>query len=131
MHGESIVHMLKPAASAAKKNFAEYAPEVFIPLRFSSLSKHGKGVHRHVVAEGVIQGNWLDFLHVDRDKTKLFNIYSKALLEEFNQEGKQLVVITDGESIKASLCCMILIHSPHATMKRLITACRAGRYTYI
>ena len=44
----------------------------------------------------VILGNWRDFLRVDRNKTELFHFLSKALLEVFNQHGKQLV-ITDGE----------------------------------
>ena len=47
---------------------------------------------------GVIPGNWRDFLRVDRNKSELFHFLSKALLEAFNQQGKQLV-ITDGESI--------------------------------
>ena len=47
---------------------------------------------------GGIPGNWRDFLCVDRNKTELFHFLSKALLEAFNQQGKQLV-ITDSESI--------------------------------
>ena len=86
--------MLKPAAA---KNFAEYASEVFIPfiilqfhntsrldliwdryikdfLKGTTRAKHGKGVRRRVVAEGVIPGNWRDFLCVDRNKTELFKL---------------------------------------------------------
>ena len=119
--------MLKPAAV---KNFAEYASEVFIPfitsqfhnashldllwdryiedsLKGTARVKHGKGVRRRVVAEGVIPGNWRDFLHVDRNKTELFNFLFKALLEAFNQKGKHLV-ITDGESIMSRP----LLHDP-------------------
>ena len=47
---------------------------------------------------GGIPGNWRDFLRVDRNKTELFHFLSNALLEAFNQQGKQLV-ITDSESI--------------------------------
>ena len=109
--GAAIVQLLKPAAA---KNFAEYASEIFIPyiilqlhsaslvwdryiedsLKCTARAKCEKGVR---VAGGVIPGNWRDFLRVDRNKTELFHFLSKALLEAFNQQGKQLV-ITDGES---------------------------------
>ena len=56
-------------------------------------------MRRRVVAGGGGEGgNWRDFLRVDRNKTELFHFLSKALLEAFNQQGKQLV-ITDSESI--------------------------------
>ena len=84
--GAAIVQMLKPAAA---KNFAEYVSEIFIPyitsqmrnasrldivwdryiedsLKGTARAKGGKGVRRRVVAEGVIPGNWQDFLCVDR-----------------------------------------------------------------
>ncbi len=110
--GAAIVQMLKPAAA---KNFAVRFSSHTLPLNCTRLdlvwdryikdslkgtarAKRGKGIRRRVVAEGVIPGNWRDFLRVDRNKTELFNFLSKALLEAFNQEGKQLV-ITDGESI--------------------------------
>ena len=57
-----------------------------------------------IVAETVIPGNWLDFLHMDSNKTELFKFLSDALFKSYNQE-KQLV-ITDGESVlsKPPLC---------------------------
>ncbi len=76
-------------------------------LKGTARAKRGKGVRRRVVAEGLIPGNWRDFLRVDKNKTELFNFLSKALLEAFNQEGKQLV-ITDGESILSKP----LLHDP-------------------
>ena len=116
--GAAIVQMLKPAAS---KNFAEYASDIFIPYIISQLhnasrldlvwdryieeslkgtarAKRGKGIRRRVLAGGAIPGNWRDFLRVDKNKTELFNFLSRALLDAFNQEGKQLV-FTNGESI--------------------------------
>ena len=116
--GAAIVQMLKPAAS---KNFAEYASDIFIPYIISQLhnasrldlvwdryiedslkgtarAKRGKGIRRRVLAGGAIPGNWRDFLRVDKNKIELFNFLSRALLDAFNQEGKQLV-ITNGESI--------------------------------
>ena len=116
--GAAIVQMLKPAGA---KNFAEYASQNFVPyitsqllntsrldlvwdryiedsLKGTARAKRGKGIRRRVVAEGVIPGNWRDFLRVDENKSELFNFLSLALLEAFNHEGKQLV-ITNGESI--------------------------------
>ena len=52
----------------------------------------------HVMTDKAIPGSWRDFLCVDRKKLELFSFLSKALLEAFNEEGKQLVV-TNGESI--------------------------------
>ena len=123
VHGVAIVQILKPAA--AKKtlqnmplrfssrtclytlscNFTVhhwFGIDRYIEdsLKGTARAKCEKGVRRHVVGGGggggVIPGNWRDFLRVDRNKTELFHFLSKALLEVFNQQGKQLV-ITDGE----------------------------------
>ena len=112
--GAAVVQMLHPKEA---RNFSEYASNVFIPyitsqlhnatrldlvwdryvedsLKGTARAKRGKGVHRRVVAEGVIPKNWQDFLRVNSNKTEFFNFLSRA----FNQNGKQLV-ITDGDSI--------------------------------
>ena len=69
------------------------------------MAKHGKGVCRRLVADGVILKTWQDFLQVDNNKTEVFNFLTKALFVTFHQDGKQLV-ITDGHSIssKPPLC---------------------------
>jgi len=63
----------------------------------STRSKGGQGVRRRVVAAAAIPGNWQNFLRVDSSKkTELLRFFSAALMEWFNQEGKQLVT-TNGE----------------------------------
>ncbi len=113
--GAAIVQMLHPRDS---RNFSEYASSVFIPYMMSQLrnamrldvvwdryvedslkgmtrAKRGKGVRRHVTAEGAIPKNWQNFLRVNHNKTELFLFLSKALLLAFDEEGKQLVITND------------------------------------
>lgn len=46
----------------------------------------------------LIPGNWQDFLHVDSNKTDLFQFLSHDLVDSFKSTEKQLV-ITNEESI--------------------------------
>ena len=78
LDGAAIVAMLKPEAT---KTFSDFASNVFIPnilshfhkvsrvnlvwdryvadsLKTSTRVKRGKGVRRHVEAEGIIPGDW-------------------------------------------------------------------------
>ena len=82
--------------------FAEYAYETFIPYIFSQLRNAlhldlvsdryiedslkstaramcGKGIRRHVVAEGAIPSNWHDFVCVAKNKTEVFRFLSMML----------------------------------------------------
>ena len=116
--GAAIVQMLKPGAA---ETFEEYARQVFIPyisrqlhhvsrldlvwdsyvvdtLKATARAKRGKGVRRRVVDSAPIPGNWQNFLRVDLNKKELFCFLSKALVESFKQDKKELVV-TDGEQV--------------------------------
>ncbi|PIK44213.1 hypothetical protein BSL78_18928 [Apostichopus japonicus] len=110
--------MVRPSGA---KNFAEYAAESLIPyvsskfrntsrvdvvwdrdlndlLKNTARAKRGKVVRRRVVAETAIPRNWHDFLLVDENNTELFSFLSHALMESFEQENEQLVII-DGELV--------------------------------
>lgn len=115
LDGAAIVQMLKPAHA---KTFEEYAHKIFIPYILSYLKtytrldlvwdkyiidslkstarlKRGIGVRQRVVGKSSIPGNWQNFLRVDSNKTELFLFLSQALLEEFTEENKQLVITKD------------------------------------
>ena len=116
--GAAIVQMLKPGAATT---FEEYAHQVFLPyisgqlqhvsrldlvwdsyvvdtLKATARATRGKGVRQHVVDSAPIPGNWQNFLHVDLNKKELFHFLSKALVESFKQDKKELVV-TDGDQV--------------------------------
>ena len=67
-------------------------------LKATARAKRGKGVRRRVVDSAPIPGNWQNFLRVDLNKKELFCFLSKALVESFKQDKKELVV-TDGEQV--------------------------------
>ncbi|KAL7395390.1 hypothetical protein ABVT39_015644 [Epinephelus coioides] len=110
--GAAIIQMLKPTSV---KTFDEYAQEIFIPylnrkfghvtrldlvwdrylsesLKAATRAKRGEGMQRRVVGSAPIPRNWQSFLRVDSNKTELFTLLSDALLVEFVQDNKQLVV---------------------------------------
>ena len=117
----AIVHMLKPGLC---KTFIEYASDIFIPYILSQLqhqshldlvwdyyaktgslkatarSNRGKGIHRHVTANGYLSGNWHDFLHVNDNKEELFCFLSRQVIESIRVPGRQLVA-TVGEQVIA------------------------------
>ena len=116
--GAAIVQMLKPGAATT---FEEYAHQVFLPyisgqlqhvsrldlvwdsyvvgtLKATARATRGKGVHQRVVDSAPIPGNWQNFLRVDLNKKELFHFLSKALVESFKQDKKELVV-TDGDQV--------------------------------
>ena len=93
--GPAIVHLLKPGTS---KSFDEYANLVFVPyilshfnqakrvdlvwdryicdsLKSTVRAKRGTGSRRRVVYPAPMPGNWQNFLHVDRNKAKLYLFY--------------------------------------------------------
>ena len=67
-------------------------------LKATARAKRGKGVRRRVVASAPIPGNWHNFLRVDLNKQELFSFLSKALIQSFDEDNKELVV-TDGEQV--------------------------------
>ncbi len=116
--GAALVQMLKPGAA---KTFEDYVHQVFIPymlgqlhtasrldlvwdsyiidsLKSTARAKRGKGIRRHVVASAPIPGNWQSFLHTDLNMKELFSFLSKALVESFTHDSKELIV-TDGEEV--------------------------------
>ena len=118
LDGAAIIQMLKPGAA---KTFEEYARQVFLPyisgqlrhvtrldlvwdsyvvdsLKATAREKRGKGVRRRVVGSAPIPGNWRNFLRVDLNKQELFSFLSKALIQSFDEDNKELVV-TDGELV--------------------------------
>ena len=118
LDGAAIVQMLNPAVS---KTFEEYAQQIFIPyvstklqtvsrldlvwdtylpdsLKGTTRAKRGQGTRRRVVAAAATPRNWQNFLRVDGNKTELFRFLSCALMEWFDQVGKQLV-ITDWKTV--------------------------------
>ena len=67
-------------------------------LKVTARAKRGKGVRRRVVDSAPISANWQNFLRVDLNKKELFSFLSKALVQSFKQDKKELVV-TDGDQV--------------------------------
>ena len=55
-------------------------------------------MRRRIIASAPIPGNWHNFPRVDLDKQELFSFLSKALIQSFDEDNKELVVI-DGEQV--------------------------------
>jgi len=116
--GAAIVQMLKPGTA---ETFKQYAHQVFLPyisgqlqhalqldlvwdsyvldsLKATARAKRGKGICQRVTDVAPMPRNWQDFMRVDLNKKELFSFLSKALVELFKQDGKELFV-TDGNQV--------------------------------
>ena len=69
-------------------------------LKATARSNRGKGICRHVTANGYLPGNWHDFLRVNDNKEELFCFLSRQVIEFIRVPGKQPVA-TVGEQVIA------------------------------
>ena len=80
------------------QNFLHVDNYVVDSLKATARAKRGKGVCYRVVDSAPIPANWQNFLRVDLNKKELFSFLSKALVQSFKQDKKELVV-TDGDQV--------------------------------
>ena len=118
LDGAAIVHSLPTAAA---KTFTEYADDIFIPylskqlhattrldvvwdtyipdsLKESTRDKRGKGIRRKVSGLTKLPGNWMDFLHVPKNKEELF-AFLTSRVSEFACPPSKSIHITSGASV--------------------------------
>ena len=61
-------------------------------LKVATRAKHEKGIRQHVIVSALIPGNWNNLIRVELNKQELFNFLSKALIQSFDEDNKELVV---------------------------------------
>lgn len=121
LDGAAMVQMLNPGTS---KTFQEHTDTVFVPyicaqlektnpvnilwdvyladsLKGTTGEKRGKGIRKRVTSSTVVSKNWKDFLHVDDNKTELFNFLSQEAIHLSLADGKD-VYATHGREVLCS-----------------------------